>query len=455
MTSVATTLTDIASVVASSSITQYATAAQSFMKALTEEKYQKIVDDVLGVAKSALDMPKKWNAVRQAKANQEVVIAEEHMKRVLAAAQAKAPYPENNPPPKKDHYGIVRAMTKEEWEKENPEYAAAAAATKAHADAKKRSEDLAKQIAEEEQKWRQAGIIVDIEKGVSGTVKGLRDIAKSGKELLSSATKRAAKAMEVAQVSVANSMIGAASGFAAIPRVSAVVPGMGAPFFLGGGDNSAVLMGKVDAFVGGGASATISSQGQAIIAGGAVAMLKSPGRASVGSGGPTLITAGSKIDLKSGAFVSKSVRSTKIQSGGTMRIKSASSLNVSASGDTAVASNGSLKIQAGNNATIRVSTNIEQKGTNIHLDANTDIKVNSGSSVKVMGDGSGMTASPSNVKVGNGSDGLDVTSGVVKIVKGGSNCVLTTGSATLGQGGTSVRVSSSKVAIIGGRIDIG
>ncbi|WP_437959800.1 type VI secretion system tip protein TssI/VgrG [Sorangium sp. So ce119] len=455
LTSVATTLTDIASVVASSSITQYATAVQAFSKALTEEKYQKIVDDILGVAKSAIDIPKKLNAAQQAKANEEVVVAEEHMKRVLAAAQAKAPYPENNPPPKKDHYGIVRAMTKEEWEKETPEYAAAAAATKAHADAKKRSEDLAKQLAEDEQKWKEAGIIVDIETGVSGTVKALRESTKAGRELLSKATKRAAKALEAAQVGVANGMIGAASGFAVVPRVSAAVPGMGAPFFLGGGDNSAVLMGKVDAFVGGGASATVSSQGQAIVAGGAVAMLKSPGRASVGAGGATLITAGSKIDLKSGAFISKSGRSTKIQSGGSMRIKTASSLNISASGDAAVASSSSLKVQAGKDATIRASTTLEQKGTDIHLEANTDVKVNGGSSVKIMGGGSGMTASSSNVKVGKGSDGLDVTSGVVKIVKGGSNCVLTTGSATLGQGGTSVRVSSSKIAIVGGRIDLG
>ncbi|WP_437986089.1 type VI secretion system Vgr family protein [Sorangium sp. So ce117] len=455
LTSVATTLTDIASVVASSSITQYATAAQAFSKALTDDKHHKIVDDILGVAKTALDIPKKWDAMQQAKANEEVVIAEEHMKRVLAAAQAKAPYPENNPPPKKDHYGLLRAMTKEEWEKEAPEYEAAVAAAKQHADAKKRAEDLAKKIAEEEQTRRKAGIVHDIVSGTSGAAKALREGKKAGVELLSDAAKKAGKAMEVAQVGIANSMIGAANGIAAVPRVSAVIPGMGAPFFLGGGDNSAVLMGKVDAFVGGAASAALSSAGNAIVSGGAIAMLKSLGKVSVAGAAAALIT-GKKVDILAlDSYVSKTVGTSKTHSGGAMRITTASSLTISSVGGAQLKSKATLDIQATGNTSIKTAGDLQEKGANIHLAAAGDAKVHGGKFAEVMGGGWGMSAKPGNVMVGSRTDGLSVKGGTVSVKNGGSQCILGASAAKLVKGGTSVACSSSKVTIRGGRIDLG
>ncbi|WP_437692054.1 type VI secretion system tip protein TssI/VgrG [Sorangium sp. So ce176] len=463
LTSVATTLTDIASVVASSSIVQYASAAESFSKALSFKTGQKLVDDVLGIAKSALDIPKKWDAAQQTEANQDVVVAEEHMKRVLAAAQAKAPYSELDPPMLFDRYGVPRAMTKQEWEAQQPEYAEANKATEAYNAAKKKSEDLTKKIAEEEQTRKYAAAGLDMATGLSSGAKGLYEGYKAATELLSSATKKAAKAMSAAQVGIATGMIGAANGFAAVARVPAVIPPIAPPYFLGGGDTSAVLMGKVNAFVGGATSAALSSATTAVVAGGATAHVKSPGIVSIGAGAAALITAKGVIDLlsegaiklRSTGYKSRSSGPTNISSGGFMSLTTASSFAATAKGNGKIRANGKIQIQASGNTTIKTSADLQQSASNIEVIASAQAKINGRTSVEVKGSGWGMSAQSGNVSVGSDGDGLQVTGGTVEIKKGASRCTLTGGAAKLSKGSSNVQCSSSKVTVNGSRIDLG
>ncbi|WP_434045168.1 MULTISPECIES: type VI secretion system tip protein TssI/VgrG [Sorangium] len=456
LTTVATTLTDIASVVASSHITQYATAAQSFTKSLTGDKIQKLTDDVIGTAKALLDAPKKWDAAKQAWANMESVRQEEKMKEALAAARAKAPYPEIDPPLVFDRYGVPRSMTKEEWETQRPEYAAAVEATKTFTEAKKNAEDLAKQIAEEDQARKIGEVGASAAAGISGGVKAVREImkAKDG-GLLNTAAKQAGAAANATHAGKANAMATAATAIASISRVAAAVPPIAPPYFLGGGDNSAVLMGLVNAFVGGTASAVLSSEGQAIVAGAARALLKSAGTVSIGAGAAAFITAKGAIDLRSARYVSKSMGPTKIHSDGVMSVTAASSVNVTARGNCRLKSNGTLHVQADGMTTIKTSADLQGTASNIHIGATADAKINGGNSVEVKSGDWRMTANSGHISVGSDADGLKVTGGSVEVMKGDSKCLLTSGAAKLAKGTTSVQCSSSMVTIKGSRIDLG
>ncbi|WP_437640984.1 type VI secretion system tip protein TssI/VgrG [Sorangium sp. So ce854] len=451
LTSVSTTLTDVASLWASSSITQFASGASS---GLFSEKGLKIFNGIASAAKGALDGFKKWDAYQQAQADEAAVVEEERMKRALAAAQKKDPYPELDPPMRLDPYGVPRAMTKEEWETERPAYTKAIEATKRFTEAKERAEDLKKTLAEEDLTRRQWAAGVDVASEVGKGVKGLVDGYKAGKDLINNRAQAAGKAADAASVATAKSMAAAATSFAGVARVAGVVPGIGSPHFLGGAVNSAVLIGMADAFVGGTASAALSSGGQAIVAGGTAAMLKSPVTVSIGSGASTLITAGARIDLKSGIYASSSKGLTKIQSGGAMRLKASSALDVSAE-DTRIKSNNTISVEASGDTTIRSSANLEEAGANIHLKASTKAEVKGGSSVEVKGGDWGMTAKASKVTVGHGADGLEVTSGMTEIRKGASKCTVTAGVARLAKGSNSVQCSSSKVTVNGNRIDLG
>ncbi|WP_437878651.1 type VI secretion system Vgr family protein [Sorangium sp. So ce513] len=451
LTSVTTTLADVASLWASSSITQFASGASS---GLFSEKGLKIFNGIASAAKGALDGFKKWDAYQQAQADEAAVVEEERMKRALAAAQKKDPYPELDPPMRLDHYGVPRAMTKEEWETERPAYTKAIEATKRFTEAKERAEDLKKTLAEEDLTRRQWAAGVDVVSEVGKGVKGLVDGYKAGKDLINNRAQAAGKAADAASVATAKSMAAAATSFAGVPRVAGVVPGIGSPHFLGGAVNSAVLMGMADAFVGGTASAALSSGGQAIVAGGTAAMLKSPVTVSIGAGASTLITAGARIDLKSGVYASISKGLTKIQSGGAMRLKASSALGVSAE-DTRIKSNNTMNIEAAGKATIRSSADLEEAGANIHLKASTKAEVKGGSSVEVKGGDWGMTAQASKVTVGNGPDGLEVTGSLVQVRKGSSKCVVTAGVARLAKGNNNVQCTSGKVTINGNRIDLG
>jgi type VI secretion system VgrG family protein len=454
LTSVNTVIADVASLMASSSITQFATGAASITSALTGEKTQKLFDGIVSAAKNGLDIPKKWYAYQQARASEEAVIKEERMKRALAEAQKKDPYPEIDPPMVFDRYGVPRTVTKEEWERERPAYAQAAKATQDFTDTKKRSEDLAKSIAEEEQTRRSAALSLDAASGVSGAIKGYREGKKAVGDLINNRAQQAGKATDMSAVVTAKSMAAAATAFAGVARVAGAVPSMGSPHFLGGASNSAVLIGMADAFVGGTACAALSSGGRAIVSAGTVAMLKSPGKVSVGAGVDALITAGVKIDLKSGVYVSKSVGSTNIQSGGPIRLKTDSSLNVSAAGDAQIKST-ALLLQAAKNVTIRTSSDLEERASNISLDASSNCRIQGGTSVEAKGAGWGISAKAGNVSVGKGTSSLEVTSGTVRIRNGSSECAMTGSSARMSKGGSNVQCSSSRVTVNGVRIDLG
>ncbi|WP_437300678.1 type VI secretion system tip protein TssI/VgrG [Sorangium sp. So ce426] len=455
LTSVSTTLADVASLWASSSITHFASGASSIRSALLGDKGVKIVNGIASVAKGALDGFKKWDAYQQAQADEAAVVEEERMKRALAEAQKKDPYPELDPPMRFDRYGVPRSMTKEEWETERPAYAKAVEATRRFTEAKKQAEDLKKTLAEEDLTRRQWAAGVDAASELGKGAKGLIDGYKAREDLINNSAQRAGKAADAASVATAKSMAAATTSFAGVARVAGVVPGIGSPHFLGGAVNSAVLIGMADAFVGGTASAALSSGGQAIVAGGTAAMLKSPVTVSIGAGARTLITAGAKLDLLSrGSYVSRSTGPSRTHSRGPMKISTSSSLDVSAK-NTQIKSNGAIAIQSTDKTTISAAADLDETGANISLKANAKAEVRGGSSVEVKGGDWGMTAVASKVTVGNGADGLEVTSGMTEIRKGASKCTVTAGVARLAKGNNSVQCSSSKVTVNGSRIDLG
>jgi hypothetical protein len=448
LTTVSTVISDIASIMASANITQYAGGAASIASALAREKEHKLVDDIMKSAKSALDIPKKWDAYKQAQVNEEVVKKEENAKRKLAYARLMAEYPAKNPPLVASSDGTQRPMTQEEWEAQHPDFNEAREAANEAAKVKAESEKLAKEIAEEEQTRRKIGVGLDAASTVSDAGKGARDGVKGVKELLNNAAQRRGKATDAASVAVAKSMAAGADSAAKVDRVPGSVPSIGSPYFLGGADNSAALIGLSDAFVGGAVCATLAAGGQAIVSGGGVAMLKSPGVVSVGAGVQALITGGAIVDVWSkGNYVSRANARAKFASGSLMNITSGADLSISSGGRFLTKAGGFLGIKAGGNLQIQSSGALTEKAADIAHTART--------TAAVTGGGWGMKAKSGNVSVGGGGSGLMVSQGDTRIVKGGSACTVKGGSAELKGGGSKVKCGAGSIKLSGGRIDLG
>ncbi|WP_437784299.1 type VI secretion system Vgr family protein [Sorangium sp. So ce1097] len=453
LTSISTVITEAASVLASTNITQFAIPGPSIVNALAD-KSQKLLEGITGFAKSALDIPKKWHAAQQAPLKEQAAIAEEYAKRQLAYAQMMTPYPKENPPLTRNPDGSQRPMTKEEWEAQLPEYAEARRATEDAAKAKKAVDDLTLEHNNSEEWLRSVGIGLDVVSMGSGLDKAYEEAKKVNQDRLNHIAQKAGKAADAASVVTAKGMASAATAVASVPRIAGTVPAMGQPYFLGGGANSAVLIGGVDAFVGGTACAALSSAGNAIVSGGAVAMLKSAGKVSVAGAAATLLT-GKKIDLLARDYVSKAAGTSKTYSAGAMRITTSSSLTMSSVGSAQLKSKSTLEIQATGDTSIKTAGNLKESGSNIDLTAAGDAKFTGGKFAEVMGGGWGLSAKPGNVMVGSRTDGLLVKGGTVSVKNAGSQCILGASSAKLTKGGTSVTCSSSKVTISGGRIDLG
>jgi hypothetical protein len=445
LTTVNTVISDIASILAASNILHYAGGATSLADALTPENVHKLADGIVKTAKSALDIPKKWDAYKQAQANEEVVKKDENAKRKLAYARMMAEYPAKSPPLVTSPDGTQRPMTQEEWEAQQPEFNEAREAAKEAAGAKADSEKLAEEIAEGEQTRRKIGVGLDATSGFSEAGKAVQGRVK---ERLNSAAQKRGRATDAASVAVAKSMAAGAGSAAKVDRVPGSVPSIGSPYFLGGADNSAALIGLSDAFVGGAACATLAAGGQAIVSGGGVAMLKSPGVVSVGAGVQALITGGAVVDLWSkGNYVAKANARAKFESGALMNLTSGSDLAIKSGSRLLVKAGGFVGIKAGANLQIQSSGALTEKAADIVHTAKT--------SAAVTGGGWGMKAKSGDVAVGGGGSGLMVSTGNTRIVKGSSACSLKSGSAELKAGGSKVTCGSGAVKLSGGRIDLG
>jgi type VI secretion system VgrG family protein len=462
LTSVSTLISDFASIMTSADILNYAGGAASLASALAEGKGEKLVDDLLKTAKSALDIPKKWDDYRKADANEKVVQMDENAKRKLAYARMMAEYPAKDPPLVRNPDGSQRPMTQEEWEAQHPEFNEAREAAKEAANAKTEADKLAEEIAEEEQTRRIAGIGLDAASGlkdgvkvVSAGAKAVRDRVKGKQELLNDAAQARGKATKMSAVAVAKSMIAGAGSAAKVPRVPGSVPSLGSPHFVGGADNSAVLIGLSDAFVGGAACATLAAGGEAIVSGGAVAMLKSPGIATIGGTAKALITSTALVDILSGSrYVAKAGGTAKFQSGGAMTIITSSTLDLKAIGNMSIKSCADASLAA-INADIKCSGDLKAKAINIGVGASTKAEVSGGAEAHVLGGGWGLKAKSGQVTAGNGDVGLKVTGGDARIKKGGSQCLVTGASAVLAKGGSRVECTSGGTKINGSRIDLG
>jgi hypothetical protein len=337
-------------------------------------------------------------------------------------------------------------MTQAEWEAQNPAHTAANRAAQEASNAQTRADDKAKEIAESEETLRKVVGVADVGKQALETAKASREAKKGRRDLLDNMAQRNGKATDAACMVTAKSMASAAGGFAGVARIPGVVPSIGAPYFLGGADNSAALIGMADAFVGGTSCATLSSQGQAIVTGGAVAMVKSPGAASIGGTGRVLITSAGLVDILSGGhYVAKAGRTAKFQSGGAMTINTSSTLDLKAIGDMAIKSGANASIKSGGAMGIQAGPTLEGSAGQVSFKGKSRAAIEAG-------DWSA-TVTPGQAVVGGKTSNCTLSGGSA-VLTCGSTVTCTRGSVKIE--GPSVRLNGSGgVRVNGARIDLG
>ncbi|AUX21859.1 uncharacterized protein SOCEGT47_023550 [Sorangium cellulosum] len=451
LTSVSTVVSEVASILASANIVNHA-GASSIMDALTGDKGHKLLDGVLDVAKSIVDVNKKWYAKEQALLEEEAVEAQ-------ARADELEQWRTNKwnqfnrvvKPQVKQPDGTKRPMTREEWEAWSPELTQRV--QNAAEDAK-----WAKDVAEAHKKsntegegaiaWRERADWIETGKGVNAGLKGLRN-------LYSSAAKIAQRNVENSNVTIAKGMAAAASGPAGTGRIPSPVPIPGSPINLNSAAATSAVVGLIDAFVGGGTTATLSGV-QAIVAGKAAAVLKSSGSVEIAGRVNALVTAKALVDLLSDGMM-------KITSKGAMNIRNSAAMRIVSGSRLAMQTKGSLLAQASQMMRLKAGADLEiqcrgsltsNAARNMTISASSDVSI-TGSVAAVKGGGWGMTAKSNNVEVGDEGSGLRVSAKDASIVKGSSTCTVKVGGAELKGGGAQVACGSGAVRLRGARIDLG
>ncbi|XXX80610.1 type VI secretion system tip protein TssI/VgrG [Sorangium sp. So ce134] len=460
ITSTNAVIADVSSMLTAGNLVNHAGLA-SIADVVFGDKGQKLADDLLGVAKNALDIPAKQESLAQAQLDQESVEAQAAADK-LEQSMAARWYEESlrNAPKVVGSDGAERPMTRQEWEAlvhpadvERAEKAALRAKQ-----AKGAAEAHKKRITEGEEALARRRWLSHIEEAKAGKA-GVAGAAG----LLSTGIKLVKKAQESASVAMAAAMAGLAGGFAQAGRIPGVVTPPASPMNLNTATVTAAIVGDVDALVCGGVAATLSSQGQAIVAGGGAAMLKSPGAVEIAGNARAFVTSDSLVDLMSlGAMKLMSVGKTAIDSG-TMNIEARKAIDMKSDGRIAMRSAGPLRAESSGAAVIRskgtmiLKTDAALTGKvagNMTLTANAAAEM-TGKTALVKGGGWSLKAEAGAITVGKGGNCLAVSESQARIVKGGSTCSVSSSSADLKSGTAKVTCGSGAVKISGGRIDLG
>ncbi|XXX80614.1 type VI secretion system tip protein TssI/VgrG [Sorangium sp. So ce134] len=425
MNSVATTM----SCFAAADITNFAGVSNVLSKL---DKVENVVGSYLATAKSALDIPKKYDALQQAKLDEATVRAEEAAKRMEEeAVRSGAAFP--SPPPMiRGLDGHERPMTVEEWNEQLaasyqgvPETRAAAQEAKKAAEARKK----ASEADEANIALKGIGVALDAATSAHGAFKAGRP------HLISAASKLMKSAGDKSAAAVASLMSIAANASAAQGRIPSGVMTIGSPSCINAAVTTSAVIGQVNAFVSGAANAALASEGVAVVTGLAAAVLKSPAAVEMASGAKALITS-TLVDVLAGKDIS--MRST------TIGIEALSQLFIGTrdfsarvAGKTAIKTGGSTDIKSGG------STDIKSGGA-VNIHAGADL---SGNAAKVSFKGRSRAA----LEVG----AWHTIVGREKVMVGGpgSNCTLTGDSAVL-KCGSKVVCDKSSVTVKASTVDL-
>ncbi|WP_437916064.1 type VI secretion system tip protein TssI/VgrG [Sorangium sp. So ce302] len=445
-------IADVASMLTAGNLVNHAGLA-SIASVVFGDKGQKLVDDLLGVAKNALDIPAKQESLAQAQLDQESIEAQaaaDKLEQSMAARWYDESLRNNQKVVNSD--GTERPMTRQEWEAlyHVPDVEKAEKAALKAKQAKAAAEAHRKRITEGEDALTRRRWLNHIEEAKAGKA-GLAGAAG----LLSTGIKLVKKAQESTSIAIAATMAGLAGGFAQVGRIPGVVTAPASPMNLNTAAVTAAIVGDVDALVCGGVAATLSSQGQAIVAGGGAAMLKSPAAVEIAGMLKTLVTSGALVDLFSGgAMKLKSTATTRLKSGATATIVSNAILAMQAKGPLMAKAGGRMDLKSRGAMKVQSGDALTAKAKNVAITASSSAQV-TGEKVIVKGGNWGMKAEHGDVSIGGGGSGIMISNNDTRIIKSSSTCVVKNASAELRAGGTKVICASGAVKITGGRIELG
>jgi hypothetical protein len=439
LTSVSTVISDMASILASANIVNFAGAA-SILGALKGDKGQKLIDDLLGLGKNVLDTHKKRASLEQARLDEEAVKAQARVdKNEQDLSRRWYDYVRDANPQVGSPDGTNRPMTRQEWEardaagrQETEQAALEAKQAKAAADAHK------KQMAEGDDAvaLRESIDEIDKAKAASSAVKG-------GRDLISNMTKIARRAVDAASVTAAQGMAGAALGYAAVGRIPGIVPQVGSPLNLNAAAVTSAIVGTVNALVSGGTAATVSSSGQSVVAGGAAALLKSPGVVEMASGTKALITstlvdilAYTNCAIKATADISMRATTVGVEAATKLLLKS-NAFETLCAGATAIKSAGATSIVAG--------TTLEGSASEVSFKGSRKASLDVGGWSATVKSGAAWIGGP---------DCSCTMDGSSAVLKSGSKVTCNKSSVTITSPTISLK-GSGRVRLDGARIDLG
>ncbi|WP_438019745.1 type VI secretion system tip protein TssI/VgrG [Sorangium sp. So ce315] len=443
LTSVNTVVSEVASVLASGNIVNHAGAA-SIMSALTGEKGQKLMDGMLAVAKSVVDVNTKRHALEHTKLDEEAVKAQarvDQLQNSMTSRWQTINY--MTAPPGEDADGKRRSMTRQEWDANHPEDLKRIARATEEAKAAKELADSYKKLNTESDDavgWRAAGDWIETAKAASALEKGRRD-------LISSTTKIVQRNMDHTSVLGLKGMALLATSNASAGRLPSPVPAPGAPINLNSAAVTSAITGTVSAYVCGGANATLSSSGQAVVVGGAAAVLKASGHVEIAGRASAMVTSDALVDLLSlGVMKLNSSQAITIDSGNVVDIEAGTRLAMKAGGSLQMRSRGPLLAETSGDANIKSNGTMEIKSAGkVEIEGNT---------AYVRGGQWSLKADAATVTVGNEEGRLAVTGSEVRLVKSPSMCTVTSSAIELLSGSAKVTVGKGTVKIRARRIDL-
>ncbi|WP_437871653.1 type VI secretion system Vgr family protein [Sorangium sp. So ce363] len=388
------------------------------------EKVENIVGNYLTTAKSALDIPKKYDAYQQAKMDEATVRAEEAAKRMEEEAVRSGAALPSPPPMIRGLDGFDRPMTLEEWNEQLamsyqgvPEARAAAQEAKKAAEARKK----ASEADETNLALKGIGAAVDAATSVHGAVKAGRP------QLISAASKLMKSAGDKSAAALASLMSVAANASAAQGRIPSGVMTIGSPSCINAAVTTSAVIGQMNAFVSGGANAALASEGVAVVTGLAAAVLKSPAAVEMASGAKALITS-TLVDILAGKDVS--VRSTTIGIEALSQIFiGTKDFSTRVAGKTEIKTGGSTDIKAGGAVNIQAGPDLNGNAAKVSFKGRSRAALEVGAWHTIVGREQVMVGGP------------------------GSNCTLTGDSAVL-KCGSKVTCDKSSVTVKASTVDL-
>jgi len=446
VTSLLNAVTDSASLFSAADITNFAGATSTLNVALS--KIDGIAGSVLGVAKSVIEIPKKWNAMEQAKADEAAVVAEEAMKRIEGEAILSSPRFPSPPPTVKDANGFDRSMTIDEWNEQHVADFQGVAEARAAAQSTKKAADERKKAVEEDETnvaLKGAGAALDAASSAHGLLK-----SDAARKLISAASKAMKVAGDKSASAVAGGMVASANASAGPGRIPSPVLPVASPSCVNAAVTTSAVIGMVNAFVGGSANAVLASSGATVVTGAATAVLKSPGAVEMASGGRALITS-MVVDILAGVKfvvdateIAMKAASITVNALSSIKVK-ASTLEATVGGNTQLKTAGTTDIKSGGSISITAGPKLDGSAANVSFKGKSRAAIEVGKwSASVI---------PGQAQVGSDGSYCRITSGSV---------VLNSGSTlTCGKGGVSVEgktislKGSGGVRVNGARIDLG